>query len=362
MTMKSLKPVVAQPGRPLYLTVKEHVREAIDSGVFRPGEQMPSTKHLSERLEVSLVTAHRALQELVDSGVLYRAQGKGTFINDRYLDHSRRATTCRMGVLLDHSLMLESDSHGAIIDGVRQAAFSLGIELLLMREADDIRRECAAFVVVDAVGDTAAQFAAKLTRRQPMLTVGAQAVIRGGSDIRVDTQDMAWRGLEYLRGLGHQRIGYIGGSLKLAGEADRWAGFQEACAELGLTVDPSICLHGPNGSGDREGTATLRLMTGPQKPTAIIASGYRIAISVYAAAAAAGLRIPEDISVVGIGDGLGAAFLAPSLTVLREPLFAMGQAAINMLFEHIQNHGEELGRRQFAAELVVRRSCAGPNT
>src|SRR5690242_7284638 len=99
MSSKILKPVVAQPGRPLYLTVKEHVREAIDAGVFRPGEQMPSTKLLSEKLQVSLVTAHRALQELVGSGVLYRAQGKGTFVHDRYFDRTRALTTWRVGVL-----------------------------------------------------------------------------------------------------------------------------------------------------------------------------------------------------------------------------------------------------------------------
>ena len=70
MANNGLKPVVAQPGQPLYQTVKQTVREAIDSGVFRPGEQMPSTKQLSETLSVSLVTAHRALQELVMAGVL----------------------------------------------------------------------------------------------------------------------------------------------------------------------------------------------------------------------------------------------------------------------------------------------------
>src|SRR5258706_6117132 len=84
MSNNGLKPVVAQPGQPLYQTVKQTVREAIDSGLFRPGQQMPSTKELSEKLSVSLVTAHRALQELVVAGVLQRTQGKGTFGHDRH--------------------------------------------------------------------------------------------------------------------------------------------------------------------------------------------------------------------------------------------------------------------------------------
>ncbi|MFI5379260.1 MAG: substrate-binding domain-containing protein [Tepidisphaerales bacterium] len=357
MTSKSLKPVVAQPGRPLYLTVKEHVREAIDAGVFRPGEQMPSTKLLSERMEVSLVTAHRALQELVNSGVLYRAQGKGTFIHDRYLDHNRRPTTHRIGILLDHELSLENECHASLLEGIRRASHGMGVELLLMREADDIRRECAAFITLDAVGEAAAQFASKLTRRQPLLTVGAPAVIRGGACLRVDTQDLAWRALEHLRGLGHERIAYLGGSNTIASEADRWTGFQESCEESAVPIDPAMCLH---VAGEKDGAAIARMLGGPRRPTAVFATGYRLALGAYAAASAAGLRIPEDLSVVGVGDPLGAASLAPALTVLREPLAALGQAAVTMLCEHLQHPGSELGSRQFTADLVIRRSSAAP--
>src|SRR4051794_13909457 len=82
---KLLRPVVPQPGRPLYLTARDAVREAVDAGIYCPGEQMPSTKELSEQLEVSLVTAHRALQELVGNGVLQRSQGRGTFVHHKYL-------------------------------------------------------------------------------------------------------------------------------------------------------------------------------------------------------------------------------------------------------------------------------------
>ena len=60
----ALKPIAAQPGKPLYQTVRESIRQAIDEGIIRPDEQLPSTKELSDQLQVSLVTAHRALQEL----------------------------------------------------------------------------------------------------------------------------------------------------------------------------------------------------------------------------------------------------------------------------------------------------------
>src|SRR3954468_24168940 len=110
-----LKPVVAQPGQPLYQTVKQQVREAIDSGVFRPGQQMPSTKELSQQLSVSLVTAHRALQELVMAGVLQRTQGKGTFVHERYLDRERTLADTRVGLAFHREASLADFYHSQVL-------------------------------------------------------------------------------------------------------------------------------------------------------------------------------------------------------------------------------------------------------
>jgi LacI family transcriptional regulator len=83
-----------------------------------------------------------------------------------------------------------------------------------------------------------------------------------------------------------------------------------------------------------------------------------MALVAYSAANSAGLRIPEDLSVIGIGDPLGASNLGPPLTVLREPLAAMGQAAVTLLCERLDHPETDLSSRQFTAELVTRRSCA----
>ncbi|NJN35981.1 MAG: GntR family transcriptional regulator, partial [Nitrospiraceae bacterium] len=74
-----LRPVQSQPGSPLYATVKDAMLEAIRNGIYKPGDRLPSTKHLSEQLEVSLVTTHRALQELESRGVLDRTASETTF-------------------------------------------------------------------------------------------------------------------------------------------------------------------------------------------------------------------------------------------------------------------------------------------
>jgi DNA-binding transcriptional regulator YhcF (GntR family) len=140
---KSLKPVSAQPGKPLYMVVRDAVREAIDAGVFLPGEQMPSTKELSEQMAVSLVTAHRALQELVTAGVLQRSQGRGTFVHDRYLETRGMMMDVRLGLIFNREASIADFYHGQILEGVRQAAQSLGIDLVMLRFGEDVRKECS---------------------------------------------------------------------------------------------------------------------------------------------------------------------------------------------------------------------------
>src|SRR3954452_1047407 len=139
---KQLSVVNARPGQPLYQTVKEALCAAIDAGTFAPGEQMPNTKHLSEQLGVSLVTAHRALQELVLSGVLERSQGRGTFVHHRYDQRRKIAAAMRVGLVFHGEASLADFYHGQILDGVNQSAANEGIDLILLRFGEDIRNEC----------------------------------------------------------------------------------------------------------------------------------------------------------------------------------------------------------------------------
>src|SRR3954447_14545589 len=114
----SLKAVTPQAGKPLYAVVKQAIWEAIDAGIFLPGEQIPSTKDLSEQLSVSLVTAHRALQDLVSAGVLQRAQGKGTFVHERYLDRKAQLSGGRIGLVFHRDCSLGDFYHSQIVEGI----------------------------------------------------------------------------------------------------------------------------------------------------------------------------------------------------------------------------------------------------
>lgn len=358
MALNQLQPVVAQPGRPLYQTVKDTVREAIDAGIFRPGEQMPSTKELSEQLEVSLVTAHRALQELVSAGVLQRTQGKGTFVHDRY-SKDRVISDCRLGLVFNKDASLADFYHGQILEGVRQAAQNLSVDLILLRYGEDVRKECNGYLYMSPQPEELAAFAQHCNRKVPTLVVGSASPSRSVPAIEVDNADLARHAVGHLAALGHTRIGYVGGTVQLSNYRDRLEGFFDACRELQITpAEPHVLKSSGWRPDETDQGNLMRILTGPGRPTAIFAAGYYFSLSIYTAAAGVGLRIPEDLSVIGVDDPPSAAHLSPPLTTLREPLTQVGLAAVTAIHEHLRQDNGPLAGKVLKGELVLRRSTA----
>lgn len=355
---KALKPVQPQPGKPLYLAARDRIREAIDAGQFAPGEQMPSTKDLSERLEVSLVTAHRALQELVNAGVLQRAQGKGTFVHAGYLDGRRSVCECRLGLVFNTEASLGEYSHAQVFEGIRQAAQSLRVDLLLLRYDEDVRKECDGFIYLNPTqAEVNALGAAK---RRPVVLIGGKSDSEYVCSIDVDHVELAQHATAHLAGLGHTAIGYIGGPDDLSANRERWEGFCGQMKELGLEVRKQWVLRGEGWRlSDRERGDLIRMLSAPNRPTAVFASGYDFALDVYTAARTLGLSIGQQLSVVGVDDPISAQHLFPPLTTLRQPLVQLGHGAITALVERVRNDSGAMESRLYRAELMVRRS-SGP--
>ncbi|MDQ3439524.1 MAG: GntR family transcriptional regulator [Planctomycetota bacterium] len=358
--VKELTAVSAQAGRPLYQAVRDAVRAAIDAGMFAPGEQIPSTKDLSEQLAVSLVTAHRALQELVSAGVLHRAQGKGTFVHPQYHEQKLAKVETRVGVVLHHEASVGDFYHGQIFEGVRRAAHEHAIDLMLLRYGDDGRhRGCTGYLFVNPLPRELETFMGSAGQRHPVVVVGAQSEVKRVASIDVDNIDLARHAVKHLRGLDHARIAYVGGDETVSNSRDRWLGFRDACRDYDVKVTAGHVVRSPGWrleNGER--AALIALLRSPTRPTAIFAGGYDFALDVYAAATAAGLTIPEDLSVVGVDDPASATHLSPALTTLRQPLVEMGHASLTALFEAIAKASGKIESRQLRSELVVRKSSA----
>ena len=200
---KTLSPIEARAGCPLYEIVKETVVNAIETGHFEPGARMPSTKELSRQLSVSLVTVHRALQDLVNVGYLERTQGRGTFVVE---DRKSKTREFRFGLVIRREASVADIYHSQILEGMRQASHEHAIDLNMMHYENDPRTDCDGHLLINPTQPQLLEYTDKLNRNQPVLVVGTKSSIKSAPSIEVNNANLADQAIRHLHGLGHRRL------------------------------------------------------------------------------------------------------------------------------------------------------------
>ncbi|WP_416904665.1 LacI family DNA-binding transcriptional regulator [Micromonospora echinospora] len=167
------------------------------------------------------------------------------------------------------------------------------------------------------------------------------------------------RANQYLLGLGHRRIGFIAGPPQLMCSRARLDGYRAALEAAGIAFDDTLVRPGNfyHEAGYAAGTQLLAL---PDPPTAIFASSDQMALGVYEAVRKRGLRVPDDVSVVGFDDLPEVRWCSPPLTTIRQPLAEMGMLAARTVLRLARGEKIESPRVELATELVVRDSAAPP--
>jgi LacI family transcriptional regulator len=162
---------------------------------------------------------------------------------------------------------------------------------------------------------------------------------------------------EHLIGLGHRRIGAITGPADYLCSRARIDGYRSALDKAGIEFDPALVRHGDfeHEGGFARGGDLLGMS---EPPTAIFAGSDQQALGVYEAARQHGLRVPQDLSVVGFDDLPVARWVSPPLTTVRQPLAEMGRAAAQILGDLVDGVPPRSKRMELSTELIVRESTA----
>jgi LacI family transcriptional regulator len=163
---------------------------------------------------------------------------------------------------------------------------------------------------------------------------------------------------EHLLELGHRRIGAIGGAPGWYANEERMIGFRAALASARLLPDPDMILYSDWSIRTGE-IAADELLSRPEPPTAIFAFNDNAAIGTLNVARRRGLRVPEDLSVVGFDDTFQATIVTPQLTTVRQPLAELGRLGVSLLMRLIEGQRLDALRIELATTLVVRDST-GP--
>jgi LacI family transcriptional regulator len=178
-----------------------------------------------------------------------------------------------------------------------------------------------------------------------------------GQDAFVGSDDLVGGRLatEHLVELGHRRIGHLAGKLTVSTGVMRRRGYLAALAQRGLPADPRLVVE--SGYTEEGGVrAAERLLAVPDRPTAIFAVTDMTAVGALGVARRMGLRIPEDVAIVGYNDIPLATRMVPALTTVHVPIHDFGAAAARLLLEQIETGEPSRQRVVFNPELIVRGS------
>lgn len=162
---------------------------------------------------------------------------------------------------------------------------------------------------------------------------------------------------EHLLSLRHRRIGTITGPATWCATIDRLAGYRAVLTGAGLSIDPALSLTS-NFTVEGGQQAARRLLALPEPPTAVFAFNDEMAVGALQAARERGLRVPEDLSIVGFDDASFASYTTPALTTVRQPLRELGRAGVDLLFRQLRGQVIEARRIELSTRLIVRASTA----
>ncbi len=194
---------------------------------------------------------------------------------------------------------------------------------------------------------------------RPVTIVGAD--LPGWATVRIDDHHAARTAMAHLLDLGHQRIGYVGGAtegvLDFTAPTARLAGYRDSLRESGRAPEPALEANGEFtvGGGMRAGR---ELLERPERPTAVFAASDEMAIGVLRTARELGLRVPEDLSVIGIDDHEMAGFF--DLTTVAQPAHEQGRVAAQQVLSGLASRTWRPEQVLLPTRLVVRRTTAPP--
>jgi DNA-binding LacI/PurR family transcriptional regulator len=205
-----------------------------------------------------------------------------------------------------------------------------------------------------------------LTEEPPLPTVAlaGHRIIKRVTNIVLDHRLAASLALKHLVDLGHEKIAFMKGSSASLDTDERWSAICEVAAQLGLCMPPELIvqLEGTDPTPNLGYPFAKQLLARKEPFTALFAYNDISAIGSICAFQEAGLRVPDDVSVVGFDDIQSAAYLNPPLTTVRQPLLEMGEIAARTLLDRIEDRVNYVPEISIRPEFVMRKSTAPPSS
>ena len=336
---------------------------------------MVRLKDIAQLIGVSVMTVSKALRDVPDVSAATKAKIKALasqmgYVPDSSAQGLRTKTTKLFGLVIPATT---NPIYARIVFALEERAHDLGYDVVLAQTQNKPEREdeCIWRLLarrVDGLFITPVyRFEAEariyqeiVARKIPTVLLGSPAPFcKNFVSIEIEELIASYNATKHLLGLGHKKIAYFTGPPAAPWAHERFEGYRRALREAGLEVDDKLVFQA--GSTIEDGTkAALQMLNEGCQPTAIQAVSDLVAIGCAETLLSQGIKIPEDISLVGFGNILAAEFYRVPLTTVSQPKHRLGVAALETMMMLIR--GEKIQLKRLAAEFVERKSTAPPKT
>lgn len=349
-----------------YENVKKSIVEEITSGHYQVGDKLPTESALMDQYAVSRYTIRRAMGELESEHYIYRIQGGGMFVDDWQANRNKPINNKMIGIVTTH---LADYIFPNIISGIDRAISSAGYTLLLSNTHNDHAQERQSLQkMLDSNVDglileptlsalpnpNKDLFQQVENSKIPTLFINAHYNDLNIPYIQLKDRQIEYNLMEMLFNRGHKHILGMFKIDDLQGE-ERMRGFMDAYAQhSAFSYLSDVIMYQSADDMAKIFEKVARYIEPADHPTAIVCYNDELAIQVMDVVRSVGMRIPEDISVVGFDDYQLSKFVTPGLTTAVHPKNKMGVDAGKMILRMID--GETVSPLTYDAEIIQRGS------
>ncbi|WP_411375100.1 LacI family DNA-binding transcriptional regulator [Arthrobacter sp. MPF02] len=335
----------------------------------------PTLASVARQAGVSAPTVSKVVNGREDVAPETRARVLAVLEQAGYQSPLQRRSAADVGTVVEVVIdVLDSAYMVEVLNGILQFAASMDVEVLLSvtgqapsnvpspeRRAQRMLDEGRAGMIVVTSAFSQAQLQAFRRRKIPLVVI--DPLNPPSADV-VSVGATNWAGgkaaTEHLLDLGHRRIAYIGGIERAECNQARLHGYMAALMGRGITVDPRYIVSGGKFRRESGISGLQALLRLDERPSAIFAASDAIALGVLGEAGRHGVRVPEDISLIGFDGTRQGAESVPSLSSVAQPLEEMGRAALRSLLRQVRGEVLDSHRVELATHLIVRDSTAAP--
>lgn len=329
----------------------------------------PTSHDVAKKAGVSIATVSRVLNDspLVTESArrqVLRAVKELNYQPNRAAQRLRAGRSHVIGLIISD---IQNPFFTSVVRGIEDLAYQHGYSLILCNSDEDIQKEQlyieilsserVAGVIIVPTGINCC--APLLNLRMPVVVMDRVLAGFDTDTVVVENVAGAFAATKYLIELGHQRIGLVGAPPGISVGIERQLGYEKALGDSGIATDEALIRAG-NFKETGGYQATRELLDLKPRPTALFVANNLMTLGALVAIRESGLKIPEDISIIGFDDMPWANLLQPPLTAIAQPTYELGHHAAQLLLERLKDRTRPVTHERLATRLVVRGSTSAP--